>query len=105
MLVEEHARNGPVMFVTPKRSVLLRKLTQLGSKQRPRRRQREWQKAMGLDWQNNNFARASRFFVYFLAVVVRLQSESASFHVLSRTGTQNNNFRIQLQKRCQHLTN
>ena len=31
MLVEEHARNGPVMFVTPKRSVLLRKLTQLGS--------------------------------------------------------------------------
>ena len=47
---------------------------------------------MGLDWQNNNFARASarasRFFVYFLAVVARLQSESASFHVLSRTGTQ-----------------
>ena len=31
MLVEEHARNSPVMFVTPKRSVLLRKLTQLGS--------------------------------------------------------------------------
>ena len=44
-------------------------------------------------------------FVYFLSVVARLQSESASFHVLSRTGTQNNNFRIQLQKRCQHLTN
>ena len=60
-------------------------------------------KAMGLDWQNNNFARASRFFVYFLTVVARLQSESASFHVLSRTGTQNNNFRIQLQKHCQHL--
>ena len=105
MLVEEHARNGPVMFVTPKRSVLLRKLTQLGNQQRRRRRQREWQKAMGLDWQNNNFARASRFFVYFLSVVARLQSESASFHVLSRTATQNNNFRIQLQKRCQHLTN
>ena len=31
MLVEEHARNGPVMFVTPKRSVLLGKFTQLGS--------------------------------------------------------------------------
>ena len=74
-------------------------------KQPRRRRQREWQKAMGLDWQNNNFALASRFFVYFLSVVARLQSESASFHVLSRSGTQNNNFRIQLQKRCQHLTN
>ena len=31
MLVEEHARNGPVMFVKPKRFVLLGKLTQLGS--------------------------------------------------------------------------
>ena len=30
-----------------------------------------------LDWQNNNFARASRFFVRFLAVVPRLQRESA----------------------------
>ena len=26
-------------------------------------------KPIGLDWQNNNFARASRFFVHFLAVV------------------------------------
>ena len=34
-------------------------------------------KAIGLDWQNNNFARASRFFVHFLAVVARLQRESA----------------------------
>ena len=33
--------------------------------------------AIGLDWQNNNFARASRFFVHFLAVVARLQRESA----------------------------
>ena len=24
---------------------------------------------MGLDWQNNNFAAASRFFVHFLAIV------------------------------------
>ena len=55
-------------------------------------------KAMGLDWQNNNFSRASGFSVYFLAVVARLLGESASFHVLSRTGTQNNNFRIQLLK-------
>ena len=33
--------------------------------------------AIGLDWQNNNFARASRFFVHFYAVVARLQRESA----------------------------
>ena len=26
-------------------------------------------KAMRLDWQNNNFAGASRFFVHFLAVI------------------------------------
>ena len=26
-------------------------------------------KAIGLDWQNNNLARASRFFVHFLAVM------------------------------------
>ena len=37
------------------------------------------EKATGLAWQNNNFARASRFFVYvhFLAVVARLRRESA----------------------------
>ena len=46
-------------------------------KQRRRRRQRERQKAIGLDWQNNNFARASRFFVHFLAVAARLQRENA----------------------------
>ena len=33
-------------------------------------------KAIGLDWQNNNFARASRFFVHFFAVAARLQRES-----------------------------
>ena len=50
-------------------------------------------KAIGLDWQNNGFARASRFFAHLLAVVPWLQRESASFHVLSRTaGTQNNEF-------------
>ena len=32
-------------------------------------------KAIGLDWQNNNFARASRFFVHFFAVVARLRRE------------------------------
>ena len=60
--------------------------------QRRRRRQRKRQKAIGLDWHNNNFARASRFFVHFLAVVARLRHESNKFHVLSRTGKQDNNF-------------
>ena len=44
-------------------------------------------KAINLDKQNNNFARASRFFVHFSAVVARLQRETASFLVLPRTGT------------------
>ena len=34
-------------------------------------------KAIGLDKQNNNFARASRFFVHFSAIVARLQRETA----------------------------
>ena len=34
-------------------------------------------KAIGLDLQNNNFARASRFFVYFFAVTARLRRENA----------------------------
>ena len=34
-------------------------------------------KAIGLDWQNNNFARASRFFVHFFAVTVRLRRKNA----------------------------
>ena len=44
----------------------------------PRRwRQRERQNEKGLDKENNNSARASRFFVHFLAVVARLRRESA----------------------------
>ena len=35
--------------------------------------------------QNNNSARASHFFVQFLAVTVRLRRENAYFHVLWRT--------------------
>ena len=40
---------------------------------------RKAEKAIGLDWQkkNNNFARASRFFVHFFAVAARLRRESA----------------------------
>ena len=34
-------------------------------------------KAIGLDKENNNFARASRFFVQFLAVVVQLLYETS----------------------------
>ena len=34
-------------------------------------------KAIGLDWQNNNFARASRFFVHFVGVIARLRRENA----------------------------
>ena len=34
-------------------------------------------KAKGLDKQNNNFARVSRFFVHFFAVTVRLRPENA----------------------------
>ena len=34
-------------------------------------------KAIGLDWQNNNIVRASRFLVHFFAVAARLQRESA----------------------------
>ena len=33
-------------------------------------------KATGLDIQNNNFARASRFFAYFSAATVRLRGEN-----------------------------
>ena len=34
-------------------------------------------KAIGLNKQNNNFARASRFIVHFFAVTARLRRESA----------------------------
>ena len=34
-------------------------------------------KAIGSDWQNNNFARASRLFVHFFVVTARLRRENA----------------------------
>ena len=37
-------------------------------------------KAIGLDWQNNNFARASRFFVHFFAVNARLRRSEQREH-------------------------
>ena len=48
--------------------------------------------AIGLDKPNNNFARASRFFVHCSAFVARLQRETVEFQVLSRTETKGNNF-------------
>ena len=72
-------------------------------------------KATGSDWQNNNFARASLFFVHFFAVVARLRRETAFFHVLSRMAehktttffffswTWTHSFRIQLQKNLSTL--
>ena len=33
--------------------------------------------AIGLDWQNNNAARAPRSFLHFFAIVVQLQCETA----------------------------
>ena len=40
-------------------------------------RNEDGKKAIGLDWKNNSFARAPRFFAHFFAVAAPLQSESA----------------------------
>ena len=45
--------------------------------QRRRRRQRGLQENNGFVAQNNNFARASRFFVHFFTVLARLRRENA----------------------------
>ena len=66
-------------------------------------------KAIGLISKTSTLHVHHAFFVHFFAVIARLQRESAWIHVLSRTGTQDNNFlffswtliqsfRIQLQK-------
>ena len=39
-----------------------------------------WKKVIGLYQQSNNCARASRFFVRFLAVDARLRRETSRFH-------------------------
>ena len=44
---------------------------------RRRRRQQERHKSNRFNNQNNNFARASRFFVHFFAVIARLRRENA----------------------------
>ena len=70
-------------------------------------------KAIELDWQNNNFARASRFLVHFVAVVAGAtwkclilrgrEHKATTFFFFSWTLMQS--CRIQLPKKCQHLTN
>ena len=39
--------------------------------------QRNYQKAIALDWQINNSAHTLRFFVHFLAVIARLPNETS----------------------------
>ena len=51
-------------------------------RRRRRQRERERQKSNRL---RLAFARASRFFVHFVAVTARLPPEIAYFHVLGRT--------------------
>ena len=70
------------------------------------------ERSMGLDWQNQSISiNQSRVFVHLFAAVARLQRENAYFHVLSRTGTQKNNFLFlyvnfdTILSNCQHLTN
>ena len=48
-------------------------------KQRRRRRQLGRQKSNRFITQNNNFARASRFFVHFFTVLARLRRENREF--------------------------
>jgi len=40
-------------------------------------RNEKGKKAIGLDWQNNHFARAARFMVHFYAVNARLRRETS----------------------------
>ena len=49
-------------------------------------------KALGLISKRTTLHVHHAFFVHFFAVTARLERESAWFHVLSRTGTQDNNF-------------
>ena len=73
-------------------------------------------KAVGLDWQNNNFARASHLFVHFFAFTPRLQRKMPNFTFFCRAWTQDNdllflflNFdsltEFNSRNNCQHLTN
>ena len=79
-------------------------------KQRRRRQQRERQKTIGLDWQNNNFARALRFFVHSLPSLNDYDVKMPNFTLLVEDAntrqqlaffswTSIQSFRTQLQKK------
>ena len=68
----ESISRGNGVTVPHNRLFTMRELKQLR-----RRQQRERQKSNRFDLQNNNFARASRFFVHFFAVVAWQQRETA----------------------------
>ena len=79
-------------------------------KRRRRRRQRERQKSNRFYWQTNNFARASRFFVHFLArempsftLCRGREQKTTTFLFFSWTLIQPLKFKS--KKICQHLTN
>ena len=57
-------------------------------KVRRRRRQRERQKSNRFDNQNNNFARAARFFAHFFAVAARLRRVKMLNFTFYRESTQ-----------------
>ena len=59
-------------------------------------------KAIGLDWQKSNFARASRFFVHFLAL---LHDCARFMESVSKNAKIFFFFRIQPRKVRHHLTN
>ena len=63
-------------------SLLTGVIRELKQQQRQRERQKT---ATGLNWQNNNAERTSRFFAHFFAVVVRLGRKTASFYISLRT--------------------
>ena len=50
---------------------------------RRRRKENGKKKVIGFYWQNNKFARASRYFVQFFAVVAPLRHETSYFHTLA----------------------
>ena len=53
------------------------------------------ERSVGLDWKNQSISiNQSRFFVHLFAAVARRQRENTYFHVLSRTGTLIQSFRI-----------
>ena len=82
-------------------------------KQLRRLRQRERQKRIGLDWQNNNSAQASGFIVPFFAFTARLRRKCLIYRFLEGVNTEQRltfsfpeirwPYRIQLQKKIANI--